>query len=324
MTILLSGKDLILATKDFAVDTPWRSWWSIGSTFFLLALSIAGTIWSPHILLQGFCSVLTGLLILRSFVIYHDHQHASILPHSKFAEFMMRVYGILTLNPSSVWKSSHNYHHKHNSKLRSAHIGSFPIMTKEKFLNSTPAQQRRYLFIRHPLTILFGYIFTFLYGMCLQPFMMYPRKHFDCLLAIVVHVSIGVFLMMQFGVGTLFLTLIIPCFLAYAMGSYLFYAQHNFPGVIFSDHAGWTYEKAAMQSSSYLKTGKLMAWFSGNIGYHHIHHLNAKVPFYRLPDLMKKVPELQNPVTTTLSPVDIYRCLRLKVWDVEAQQMVGL
>lgn len=319
-----SGKDLILATKDFAFDSPLRSWWNVLSTFFLLSVAIAGTIWSPHILLRILCSVLTGLFILRSFVIYHDHQHASILPHSKVADAIMTVYGILALNPSSVWKSSHNYHHKHNSKLRSAHIGSFPIMTKEKFLNSTDSQRRRYLFIRHPLTILFGYIFTFLYGMCLQPFMMYPRKHFDCLLAIVLHFALGLFLVYQFGTETLLLTLIFPSFLAYAMGSYLFYAQHNFPDVVFSDHAGWTYEKAALESSSFLKTGKIMAWFSGNIGYHHIHHLNAKIPFYRLPDVMDKIVEVQNPKTTSLSPIEIYRCLRLKVWDVETQRMIRL
>ncbi len=319
-----TGKELILATKEFAFDTSWRSWWSVLSTFVFLLLSIAGTIWIPSLGLRAVCSLLTGLLVLRSFVIYHDHQHASILPQSKLANFLMTVYGVIALNPSSVWKSSHNYHHKHNSKLRSAHIGSFPIMTKEKFLNSSKSLQRRYLFIRHPLTILFGYIFTFLYGMCLQPFMMYPRKHLDCLVAIVLHFSLGTFLALHFGVPTLFMTLIFPAFFAYAFGSYLFYAQHNFPGVVFSDHAGWTYEKAAMESSSYLKTGKVMAWFTGNIGYHHIHHLNAKIPFYRLPEVMNEVAELQNPKVTSLNPVDVYRCLSLKVWDVEAQKMTPI
>ena len=67
-----------------------------------------------------------------------------------------------------------------------------------------------------------------------------------------------------------------------------------------------------------------MAWFTGNIGYHHIHHLNARIPFYRLPEVFKALPELQTPKTTSLSPVDVIRCLRLKVWDVEAQRMVGL
>ena len=73
-----------------------------------------------------------------------------------------------------------------------------------------------------------------------------------------------------------------------------------------------------------MKTGPIIAWFTANIGYHHIHHLNARVPFYRLPEALKKIPELGKPKTTSLHPLDIFRCLRLKVWDVAAQQMVGL
>jgi omega-6 fatty acid desaturase (delta-12 desaturase) len=102
----------------------------------------------------------------------------------------------------------------------------------------------------------------------------------------------------------------------------MFYAQHNFPDVSFNDAAGWTYEKAAMVSSSFMRTNRIMAWFTGNIGYHHIHHLNARIPFYRLPEVLKKIPELQTPKTTSLNPMEIIRCLRLKVWDVESQRMV--
>ena len=79
-----------------------------------------------------------------------------------------------------------------------------------------------------------------------------------------------------------------------------------------------------MESSSYLKTGPVWAWFTGNIGYHHIHHLNARIPFYRLPEVIAQIPELSAPKTTSLYPSEIVRCLRLKVWDVQAQQMVGL
>ena len=120
------------------------------------------------------------------------------------------------------------------------------------------------------------------------------------------------------------LTQTIPHFVMYAVGTYLFYAQHNFPDVSFNEKAGWTYEKAALESSSYLRTGQVMAWFTGNIGYHHVHHLNAKIPFYRLPEVMAAMPELQAPKTTSFHPSEIVRCLRLKVWDVTAQRMVGL
>jgi omega-6 fatty acid desaturase (delta-12 desaturase) len=281
-------------------------------------------VWNIHPAGRVACSVLTGLLYLRLFVIYHDQQHGAILPRSKLAECFMRVFGVLILSPSSVWRSSHNHHHTHNSKLRGSHIGSFPIMTSAQFLKSSKGVRFRYLFMRHPLTILFGYVFIFLHGMCLYPCFNDPWEHADCFIAFVLHIAIGAALVWLLGWPALFLTLIIPHFIASAIGSYLFYAQHNFPGVSFSDNAGWTYEKAALESSSFMKMGPVMRWFTANIGYHHIHHLNARIPFYRLPEATAGIPELQTPKTTSLHPAEIIRCLRLKVWDVEAQQMRGL
>ncbi len=318
-----TGKELFLATKPFASDRPLRSWWCVGSTGALLLAALAGTLWGGPWLLRSLFSLAAGLLVLRFFVLYHDQQHHAILSNSKLAEAVMRLFGILVLSPSSIWRSSHNHHHAHNSRLRGSHIGSFPIMTREQF-GKTPALKRwKYLFMRHPLTILFGYVFVFLLGMCLYPFLRSPVKHLDSLLALVVHGAIGFALVQYFGWQALVLTLLAPLFVACAIGSYLFYAQHNFPGVTFQHHAGWTLEGAALESSSFLKAGPILSWFTANIGYHHLHHLNPRIPFYRLPEAVRAIPELQNPKTTSLHPVEILRCLRLKVWDVDAQRMVG-
>jgi omega-6 fatty acid desaturase (delta-12 desaturase) len=324
-----TGKELILATKPFATDSTAKSWWCVLSTAVLLAGCVIGTFphfAGAHFYLAGriVCSVFAGLLVLRLFVIYHDQQHHAILSKSRLAEGFMRIFGILALSPSSIWRASHNYHHKHNSKLRSTHIGSYPVMTKAEYLKSSRTTRFQYLFMRHPLTILFGYVFVFLWGMCIYPFFNQPKEHYDCLIASVIHLTLAVVLTWCFGWPALFLTLIIPHFIASAVGAYLFYAQHNFPGVSFYDRAGWAYEKAALESSSFLKTGPIAAWFTGNIGYHHIHHLNHRIPFYRLPEALKKIPELSKPKTTSLHPFDIIRCLSLKVWDVETQQLVSL
>src|ERR1041384_1810367 len=246
-----NGKELILATRSYAVDSPAGSWWHVISTAFLLAAALAGTLWNFHLAGKMVCSVFSGLLILRLFVIYHDQQHHAILAHSRLAEGFMRFFGILALSPSSIWRSSHNYHHKHNSKLRSAHIGSFPIMTRAEYLRSSKGRRLKYLFMRHPLTILFGYVFAFLHGMCLYPFFNSPREHYDCLIAFVVHVAISATLWYFFGWPALLLAQVIPHFIACAIGTYLFYAQHNFPTVSFYDRAGWAYEKPALESSSF-------------------------------------------------------------------------
>jgi acyl-lipid omega-6 desaturase (Delta-12 desaturase) len=311
-------------TKAYARDNPWRSWWHIASASLLLTAATAGTL--PILPIPGriICSLFSGLLMVRLFVIYHDQQHHAILPNSRLAEFFMRLYGIWVLCPSTIWRSSHDYHHAHNCKLRSAHIGSYPIMTREQFQKSPAGERFLYLFMRHPLTIMFGYLTVFLFGMVIYPIFASPRKHFDSLLALVLHLAVGGVLVMLSGWWTLLLFLIIPRLLACALGSYFFYAQHNFPGAIFGDKNGWAFERAALQSSSYLKTGRVMAWFSGNIGYHHIHHLNHRIPFYRLPEVYQAIPELRRATTTTLHPLEILRCLRLKVWCTETQNMVGV
>jgi omega-6 fatty acid desaturase (delta-12 desaturase) len=311
-------------TKVYARDDSWKSWWCILSTAFLLAAAIAGTFPILPMPLRIICSGLAGLLMVRLFVIYHDQQHHSILPHSRLAAIFMRLFGICFLCPSAVWRSSHDYHHTHNCKLRSANIGSFPIMTREQYRQTSAGERFLYLLMRHPLTILFGYLTVFLFGMVILPFFNSPRKNFDSVPAFLLHVAIALWLAIHFGWVGLGLTLLLPFLIASAIGSYLFYAQHNFPGVILKDKAGWTYEGAALESSSYLKTNPLMAWFTGNIGYHHIHHLNHRVPFYRLPEIYRDIPELRQVRTTSLHPLEILRCLRLKVWCVETQRMVGV
>jgi len=326
----LHTKTLHARTKPYAKDDAVKSWWCILSTTFLLTAATMATlpVWplagKIPLAIRIIASVLAGLLSLRLFVIYHDQQHHAILARSRTAELFMAVFGIWALSPSSIWRSSHDHHHAHNSRLRGSNIGSYPIMTREQFQKSSDHERFMYLFARHPLTILFGYATVFLFGMVVNPFLTSPRKHFDCLLSLLAHIGLALVFLLGFGWQTMLLALILPRFIATAMGSYLFYAQHNFPDVVFEAKGGWTFEKAALESSSYLKTGPILAWFTGNIGYHHIHHLNHRVPFYRLPELYRDFPELQKAKTTTLHPLDIVRCLSLKVWCVKTQRMVGV
>ncbi len=196
---MTSPDTLHAQTKAYAQDHPWRSWWCILSTTFFLLAALAGTFPFLPLPLRILSSGLTGLLMVRLFVIYHDQQHRAILPKSRLAEVFMRLYGIWALTPSSIWRSSHDHHHAHNSKLRGSHIGSFPIMTKEQFRNSSAGDRFTYLFMRHPLIILFGYVFIFLFGMVINPFVTSPRKHYDCLLAFLLHLVLAAGLMYFFG-----------------------------------------------------------------------------------------------------------------------------
>jgi omega-6 fatty acid desaturase (delta-12 desaturase) len=321
---MLSGKELILATKPFAKEIRGKSWFYALSTIFLIGIALAATILVPFFSVKIVFSLIAGLLMVRMFIIYHDHQHHSILTHSRLANFIMTVFGFYILSPTSIWKRSHDHHHNNNSKLFSASIGSYPIATKRKYEEMNGRQKFEYLAIRHPLTIALGYFSMFIFGMCIASFISNPRKHFDSLIALIIHVTISVLLFIFVGWQIWFCLFFLPFVIAFAMGAYLFYAQHNFPGVTFADNKEWAYEKAAMESSSYMVMNPVMAWLTGNIGYHHIHHLNSKIPFYRLPEVMANIKELQACKRTSLNIKEVIACLRLKIWDQDTNKMVGL
>ena len=321
---MMSGKELIVATRIYAKEHRLKSWYYTFSTFFCLFGSYALAIYPSYFLVQLFFGILSGLLLARAFIIYHDYLHNTILQNSFLAKILFTFFGYHMLAPISVWKRSHDHHHNHNSKLYSSSIGSFPIVTKTKYLEASKKDRFIYLFIRHPLTILAGYWFSFAYGMCIRTLMRSPLKHWDAFLALLFHYGCMFSVFYFFGLQSGLLGFLLPSLIAGAMGSYLFYAQHNFPGVVFQEADKWNYYDAALKSSSFMKLNPIMHWFTGNIGYHHIHHTNAKIPFYNLPIVYKKIEEFQIDNHTTLSPKSIIACLKLKVWDQEKNRMIGL
>ncbi len=320
---MLTGKDLILATKPFAQEIRWKSWYYTLSGFLLLIAAILGTYFVPVLWGKLLCSAFAGVMLSRVFIIFHDFQHHSILQKSKIAKVMFTIFGFYMITPPSIWKRSHDHHHNNNAKLFSASIGSFPIMTKQKFLEASKKERFQYLAVRHPLNMVFAYFTTFQYGMCVQSFLSSPRRHWDSLVVLILHYTIAVLLIVYLGWLTWFLAFFLPFFLSHMLGSYLFYAQHNFPEAVYRNNVDWNYSNAAMESSSYMAMGRIGNWITANIGYHHIHHLNSRIPFYRLPEAMASIPELQKVASTSLHPSDIIKCLRLKVWDPQKNNMIG-
>ena len=318
------GKELILATKPYAKEVRWKSWMHTIVAMALLAGCIAATFLSENIFIKLFFSVGIAMMLSRCFIIFHDFQHHTILYRSKIANVIFTAFGIYMITPPSSWKRSHDHHHNHNSKLFSASIGSYPIMTKQKFLEADKSERFAYLAIRHPLNMFFSYFTVFLYGMCISSFISNPRKHWDSLVVVILHVAIAVSIFVFFGPVQWFCVFFLPFFLSHMLGAYLFYAQHNFPGVVFRNNKDWNYAKAALESSSYMKMNSFLSWITANIGYHHIHHLSSRIPFYRLPEVMRDFPELQHPKVTTLHPRDIIACLKLKVWDPEQEKMLTM
>lgn len=162
----------------------------------------------------------------------------------------------------------------------------------------------------------------FFWQMCLRPFFIRPLRHWDGGLAAVIQIAALIGLCFL-GFDVMVLGLLLPLVAACCLGAYLFYAQHNFPAAVLMPSGEWTHVGAALQSSSYMRMWPVMRWFTGNIGFHHVHHLNARIPFYRLPEAMAALEELQSPGTTSLHPRDVIACFRLKVWSPEQNRLVG-
>lgn len=316
-------KQLINATRHFTKENPVLSWWYVSSTFILLLATITGTFvfadWSMRLL----SSIVAGLLIVRSFILYHDFMHGTILRNSKFADFIFTTYGLLIMTPKRVWKETHNYHHAHTAKIATSHIGSYKMVTIHMWKRMNVWQRLGYKFIRHPINFVLSIFTMFAYGMCIAPIQRNIKQNWDSLLALVLHITLAIIVIIYAGYSGYFLSLLLPLMIGATIGSYLFYAQHNFPGVDVKPINEWDFVYASLASSSFMKMGAIMNWITGNIGYHHIHHLNSKIPFYRLPEAMENIPELQHPITTTLKPIDIYQCFQLKLWDPENHKMVG-
>ena len=125
------------------------------------------------------------------------------------------------------------------------------------------------------------------------------------------------------GFAVALFAFVLPFAIACAFGAYLFYAQHTYEGLRILPPDEWSYFDAALVSSSYMKLGWIMNWLTGNIGYHHVHHLNPHIPFYRLPEAMAALPELQHPIVTSLRPHDVLACFRANLWETHTQRMVS-
>jgi omega-6 fatty acid desaturase (delta-12 desaturase) len=317
------ARALLESTRPFASDTTARSWWYVGSTFALMigALTCAGHFdWWPA---RTAFALFGSLVMVRAFITFHDFMHGAILRESRIASVLFHVYGAVGLTPARSWNKSHNHHHGHVGQLSAEGVGAFPLITARAWRNATTGQRAAYRANRHPLIIVFGYVTVFFFSICLQPLLRDPRQHWDSALSLLAHGGVLAALWVFGGFDVAFFAMLLPMTVASIMGSYLFFAQHSFKDMKIMPAGQWSFTKSALQASSYMRLGKVMHWFTGNIGYHHVHHLNVRIPFYRLPEAMAAIPALQSPSTTSLAPGAIAACFHAALWDEDQQRMVS-
>ena len=319
----IPGSEVMLATRPFTQESRPKSWWLVGTTFGLLIAVLTGAGLAPWLPLRLALSLLGALLMVRAFITYHDYMHGAILRDSRLAWTLFNFYGAFGLTPANSWKKSHNFHHGHVGKISKFSVGAFPVITTKMWHEASKFERAMYRIERHPLAVLFGYITIFAFSICLLPLLHNPRKHLDSLVSLIAHGGLIAVLWIYGGADTAFFVVLLPMAIASALGSYIFFAQHSFKTMHIILPESWSHFHAALESSSYMRLNKVMQWFTGNIGYHHIHHLNVRIPFYRLPETMAAIPALQSPSVTTLGIRDIIECFQSSLWDEDAGRMVS-
>ena len=305
-TAVASDRDIFKATIPFGTESVRTS-------------AALAPVWP----LQLMFSILSALLLVRAFITYHDYLHNAILSRSRLAKWLFRLFSVMALTPPRSWRHSHNYHHGHVGNIDADSTGAFTLMTTDKWRNASFKERVAYRVERHPLTILAGYFTVFLISVTLLPLLRNPARHWDSLLVLLGHVGLIAALWSMGGFEMVFFVVLLPMTISSMIGSFLFFAQHSFEQMQILPAQTWTSRRAAMESSSYMKMNRVMRWFTGNIGYHHIHHLNVRIPFYRLPEAMEAIEALQNPATITLSFKDIRACFRCCLWDAGLGRMVS-
>ena len=318
----LEGSALVRATFPYMEESTARNWFIMATTLGVLGSAEALALMDLPLAIRLPAVVIAGLTWVRAFIIFHDARHGAMFRDSKAGRFLCDIVGFLLLSPPSVWKETHDYHHRNNAKLLGGAIGSYPVATPRMWNLMTTSQQRQYRFVRSPLNMLVAYFTVFGLGMCIGPFIRAPKQHWMGPASLLFHVALIVTVTLTLGFQAALLGVILPFAMAMTAGAYLFYAQHNFPDAVLAERRKWNYHTAALKSSSMMDMSPLMHWFTGNIGYHHIHHLNHRVPFYRLPECMAAIPELQTPGRTSWMPRDIRACFRLHLWDSRKNQWV--
>lgn len=265
--------------------------------------------------------IAAGFLI-RIFIIFHDCCHYSFFKNRRANRILGTLTGILTMFPYMKWQHSHSVHHATSSNLDKRGVGDLWMMTIDEYEAASFFLKIKYRLYRNPI-IMFGLgpIYEFL---IMNRFNRKDAKKKERMNTYITNLII---ILLIFVLGTTlgwssFLLVQLPIFLVSGMmGVWLFYVQHTFEDTYFEEDAHWDYVKAAVEGSSYYKLPKWMQWLTGNIGYHHVHHLSPRVPNYKLEEVHEKTEPLRNVPTITL--LTSLQSLKFRLWDEENKKFIS-
>ncbi|MFJ7669586.1 fatty acid desaturase [Lysinibacillus sp. NPDC097195] len=266
-------------------------------------------------------SVISAGFVVRTFIIFHDCTHGSFFKSKKANDWVGLVTGVLTSFPYEKWKREHTIHHATSSNLDKRGIGDIDMMTVEEYLQSSKGQRLWYRFYRNPF-VMFG-LGPLYMVLILNRFNRKDAKQKERMNTYITNIIIlGICASLVYFMGWQAFLLVqgVTLFIAGSLGIWLFYIQHTYEDSYFEHDSDWDYVKAAVEGSSYYKLPKLLQWATGNIGFHHVHHLAPRVPNYNLEKAHNETPPLHTATTITLRTS--FESLRYKLYDEEQGKFV--
>jgi omega-6 fatty acid desaturase (delta-12 desaturase) len=261
-------------------------------------------------------------LFIRTFIIMHDCGHGSFLPSRTWNDVVGFITGVLTSTPYAHWRREHAIHHATSGHLDERGTGDVTTLTVKEYLSSSRWQRIYYRVYRNPLTLLIvGPIVLFIKHRWPTKEIAGAREIFNVHATNIAMAAIAATLALLIGVRELVMIWAPVFLLAGSIGVMLFYVQHQFEDAYWRAAPEWDYATAAVMGSSYFRLPRVLQWFTGNIGFHHVHHLSPRIPNYSLERCHRENPTFQKVTTLTLR--ESVRTLRLKLWDEEHGRMVG-
>jgi omega-6 fatty acid desaturase (delta-12 desaturase) len=257
------------------------------------------------------------------FLIQHDCGHGSFFRSRSANDWLGRFLGVLTLTPYDCWRRSHALHHASTGNLDARGFGDVDTLTICEF-DARPRWSRlAYRAYRHPVVLLgFGPAYLFLFRHRLPIGLMKAGRLYwqSATGTNIATAALAAALAQWFGIGALGLVFLPVVLTAASVGVWLFYVQHQFEEAYWDHGANWSFHDAALLGSSHLELPLVLRWFTANIGVHHVHHLASRIPFYRLPEVLRDYPHLG--AVNRLTALQTLGTLRLALWDDTQRRMV--
>lgn len=301
-----------------------RSWWQVINTlvpFFvlwvLMVLSLDVSYWLTLLLAfpaAGFFA--------RIFIIFHDCGHGSFFKSKRANDILGYITGIITLTPYHRWRHDHAVHHASVGDLDRRGVGDIMTLTVKEYQNKSAWGRLVYRVTRHPLALFtVGPLGLFLVNNRFSTGTSGKRERYSVYWTNLVLLVILLVMSLTIGLKAFFLVLLPVMVIGTTAGVWLFYVQHQFEGVYWERNERWDYFSAALEGSSYYKLPRILQWFSGNIGFHHIHHISPRIPNYFLEKCHRENSMFHDVKTLTL--FSSLKCMSLSLWDEDKGKLIG-